>query len=558
MTTSEKDTIASPERPGSDSLQPTVAPGRRSIWLVLAPALLPFLYLFITSLRGIDFGHHWDEGKLVSRVENTVHTGVLMPVNFYNYPAVSYWISTAAAVPEFKALLHADSSLSKDSLKSVRADLDQRIEAPAFHLRARALFAFVSSLALIWTYLLVLRWRNSVGLALLASCALGFSWQVAYHARWMAPDAVLMQFGALTLLCTLEMLRSEKPRFWLNAATVAAGLGFGTKYPAILLLLPVLLAAHQVWGNDLDTPERLRQLGRIVGLFLLTYLITTPGTLLEPLNFVRCVLFELNHYRRGHFGHTISPGPSHLWHEFLFFAISLFSRYPLIALSFFGLSVLGGYALYRESRQTAWVVFSFPLIYLLYMSTQHVFIVRNLLVIAPFLATLLALGVEFLWKRLPHIALRGALALALTAALGTNAAWLATASQSIAHRDPARDVRDLAAYVRAHPDKRFLLSPRLNTAVGGLPGGLPANVSANAFGKADYVALYPLEGLNNQTQPWWPCLDWNLIVTQFGPYEVDFNYYALWEGEERIIILTVPKAKSIGVALTRYTPGNEM
>src|SRR5436309_7703532 len=70
------------------------------------------------------------------------------------------------------------------------------------------------------------------------------SLEIAYHARWVAPDAVQMQFAALWLMLFALALHSQKHVFgWLRVAAVAAGFSCGTKYQGGILLLPVLIYA---------------------------------------------------------------------------------------------------------------------------------------------------------------------------------------------------------------------------------------------------------------------------------------------------------------------------
>lgn len=53
---------------------------------------------------------------------------------------------------------------------------------------------------------------------------------------------MLMQFATLTVLCALRALDTRR-QSWLIAAATTVAVGFGTKYPGGLFLLPVALAA---------------------------------------------------------------------------------------------------------------------------------------------------------------------------------------------------------------------------------------------------------------------------------------------------------------------------
>src|SRR5205814_5228839 len=135
-------------------------------------------------------------------------------------------------------------------------------------------FLVVSALGIIWVYLagwvLTHRWWQ----ATLAAAILGLSWEIAYHARWLAADCLLAQFAALCLL--LLVLHNRRGQVgWLWAAAIVAGLAAGTKYQGALLVGPVMLC------GVLRTPATLRQRAASVvatgALSLASYLVTTPG-----------------------------------------------------------------------------------------------------------------------------------------------------------------------------------------------------------------------------------------------------------------------------------------
>ena len=121
--------------------------------------------------------------------------------------------------------------------------------------------------------------------------------------------------------------------------------------------------------------------------------------------------------------------------------------------------LLGAWALIRESRGQAVVFLSFPVLYLAYMSTQRVFIVRNVLVVTPFLAVAAARGVRFaltlVSPRLPSrnaaLGVAAGLAVLCAFALGANAWWLYGAGQSIPRATTQRAVTEFATYLVARP-----------------------------------------------------------------------------------------------------------
>jgi len=508
---------------------PTPEKGSGSFSLLPAlTVLVPLGWLLATGLAGIDFGVYWDDGHTTAPVRQAVEHSRLLP-GFYRYPGVSYWLTVAGAGLESLPALRAGAR----TWPELRAHLRLALETDAYILRLRKLFLFVSAAALVWVFLLALAWGRHWLEALLAASVLGTSWEAAYHLRWVAPDGVLMQFGALTMLCTIAALRGRRPRAWLSLAAVAAGLATGTKYPAGLLLVPVLLAAAAARRRG-ELPGACFGLLRPLVLFTVTYLLTTPGTLLEPRKFVEDVLYEMRHYRSGHPAHQIGAGPEHLWENLRWLALVLPSHSPLAAAAWSLLALVGTAALWRESRLRALIFLSFPVLYLLQMSSQRAMLVRNLLVLAPFLAVLAARGAAFLWRRGRSRAARGALAALVAVLVLVDTASLLHAARTIRERDPGRHVRDFDAYVRAHPAARFLASARIEAALAGLPGPSPPNVVTEPGRGYDRIAVYAREAFEAGRRI---RVNAPLHAVWFGPWDVNVNYYPSWLGSDRILIL---------------------
>jgi hypothetical protein len=144
-------------------------PAGRSRGAGVVPALLPLLAFLVAGAWGIDFGHHWDEPVMLNLVQAHLRTCSLLPFGFYNYPSLCYDLCIATAVPD---------RLASRSAPDPPANLHWRVGSRAFHLRLRLLFLTLSSLTILWVYLLAHTWGRSVAEALLAACLLAFSWEV--------------------------------------------------------------------------------------------------------------------------------------------------------------------------------------------------------------------------------------------------------------------------------------------------------------------------------------------------------------------------------------------
>lgn len=369
-------------------------------------------------------------------------------------------------------------------------------------------------LASAWTYFLVLSWRKDPLEAAVACILVGLSWEVGYHARWIAPDGLVLSLGALTMLCALRGT-------WLTGAAAAAGLACSAKYPAGLFLVPVLLAA--------DTARR--RTGALA-VFAAAYLATTPGTVLDAPRFLADIREELAIYASGHFGYTVSGPLEHLRLALDYLGLVAFSRYAEVSAAFAGLALYGAATALREERRKSIVYLSFPVLYLAYFSFQKVLIARNLLVLIPFMAVMAARGWGEALRRLPRPVYRRAFIGTTALFFLLNLAWLASAAASI--RRPGEDLAGLAAYLDSHPKTRFALSPKAAAAL-----SRPRTPLADA----EQAVLYASEVASER----WLANRRGYAAAWFGPYEVNFDYYPTWQGRDRLIVMPAARAVELGL-----------
>ncbi len=495
--------------------------------LKLLPVLLPLLIFIGTGLYGIDFGRqHPDEPFLLRETLRSLQTENFLP-RLYNYPSVSYWLTFTGLVPEVGKLLEGENAA--DLMQSLGYD---------YTLRVRAVFLLVSALAIVWVYLTVYTWRKSIGEALAAACIIGFSWEAAYHARWIAPDAILMQFGALTIFLTVKAVLQPEKKRWFYLAAVAAGLATGTKYTGGLFLLPVLMSVFWAGiGAAAPCPRLYRQrfliLAGIICLFAVTYLLTTPGTLLDSEEFWKDVEYERQHYGEvGHHDQTVEPGIDHLSRNLIYLGRVALSYYDGIALIFTLLMLVGLAAAARENFYLTLLLLSFPVVYVLYMSSQRVMFVRNLLVVFPFMALLAARGLGLILEVGRIRGVKMLFVAAMAVLLGINALWLYTAAESIAERKNRDVFEEFMAYAADHPDTLFSISDQLKGDIDKNEIPLPENMVVSQWdGNAKYGVFYAWEmrTILPSNRP-------DTLKIWFGPHEINVNYYPLWDSHYVIVL----------------------
>lgn len=532
-----------------------VAPlGQRLRWLaVLALALALSLW---SSLRGINFGHHWDERKQIEAVERSAESGRLLP-DWYNYPSISYLLCALPLLPEIGQLLSTEPKpFSRMDFPKTKEELKRSIRTPAYKLAARRVFLWVSYFGPVWLVLGLWR-RRSPREACLAGAIYALSFELCYHARWIAPDAVLTQFVALFVACLLRAQHSARARRWLLLAALAAGLATGSKYTAGLLLLPLGLAAW-LWSHSLATRARLRWLGQLGLLYGVTYLLTTPGTLLEPVRFYQDLKFERRHYTEmGHYGYSVAPGTEHAARALQYLSTALGSPHLAWALLLAGLVALGiAVSLRRSERSQSLILLAFPLVYFVYFAGTRVLFVRNLLVFLPFAALYAARGVETLAHTFSSRGARLCVWAAALAMLTCNAGSLVRAARTIRSSNQSGEPAQLEAaerralasafaeWLRARPELCVQLSPELLQDLQQITPLAPQWL-ANSDPSVEAVALYTGEG---STWGSWQSNRPGLLLATFGPREVNYEWYTSWTSR-RILVLTPAAATALGIRL---------
>ena len=503
----------------------------------IVPVLIPLLLLIVTGVRGIDFGHHWDEKFHVLGVKNTISSQILLP-RIYFYPGVSYWLSLTSALPDII-------SYARSEDQNLEALLGA-IEGKEYRLRSRILFLLTSSLAVLFVYLSVLIWRKNWIEAFLAASVLGLSWEVAYHIRWVAPDGVLIQFSALTLLFLVLARLKPETKIWLCLAAISAGLATGTKWPAGLLIIPVLIAQYQNVQKKTSPIQFIQSITKLFLVFCLAYLVTTPATLLDPIRVFKYLGLQQAIYSTGVEGSAVSPGLVHFYKILEYFAVAFPSHFFPISLLMFCFSAIGLYALFKESPNMSLLFLSFPVLYVVFFSIFGMMIVRNLLALGPFFAVLVARGIIFIYQKANYKILRGGLMMLVTFLITINAFWLVFASETIKSGNPNKYFQELGTYLKSHPNTRFSVSNKIWRNLVRMDGEPNQNVIRSHANKADQAVFLSSEMLNKvgmirapANRPW-------LTTTWFGPYEVNFNYYPGWKGSNRILVVPMKHAHELG------------
>jgi len=508
---------------------------KQTIFLLL---LIVFLYVLLVGLKGIDFGRHWDESKVIKSVEISVVSGLFLPQH-YKYPSVSYYIALLGITPEaFSYIIKTDSI--EEVQKNFQTKLKNIINQNDFKIRIRSIFLFLTLISYFWVFFLILIWRNNIVEAFLGAALLISSWELHYHARWIAPDGLMMSFGILSMLLMFLAIKVEKYSFFvLKISTIVVGIACGSKYPGGIFLLPLIYTVYLVNSKTQLKHFKIYEYLIIILIFMVTFIASTPGAIIEPINFIKDVIYEINHYKSGHGGYTVDSMTHHSRLMLNYFAFAAFSKYGLLAFVLFLFVCFGIYDLIlNEKRNIAIWFLMVPVVYLLYFANQKVMIVRNLLVLLPFVAILASRGIYCVIQLILSKIVRVVLSIGICAIILVNLAWLYEAAESISYRTVINHRANIISYLEYHSNYKFFVSDVINEMVKG-----QINVT-DIVEEADYI-IFSSDEIKDRTK-------W--IVNQYGAYKVvsgiyahNENYYSTWSGDMRILAVNKDIAQNMGL-----------
>lgn len=490
----------------------------KNYWIGLILLGLVLFFAAWTGYNGINFGSHWDEWKVIDSARESFTIGLFLP-HWYQYPSMSYNLAILSMIA---SRIQHWGQISE----TIATELQN---SPQYLVMATRIgFLLTTLLSCIWVYLLTWRWTKKWPAALFAAALLASSWEVAYHARWIAPDGLLMQAGILTMLAVIQAFLSEKKALnWLVLAALFAGLACGSKYPGGIFLLAVISAYGLI---KFQRHEKINPLHIIIFLILFTttFLFITPGALLEPFSFQNDILSEMQHYREGHSFVNVQPFTEHGWLMLQYLAGVAFSHYWPVAVFFFTLAVIGIIVSIRRYPAMGNLFLAFPLLYGLYFSVQKVMFVRNLLTLIPFIAVWAGWGLIGLWQKISWRILKVTLFVLILGLLGLNFVWLRYSADSIQYAALAQPAKDVMTYLKNHPQEQFYLTSGVRSLISAEELTSLPNVTTDLTQADQYMYRY----LQDYPGDW---ADYQYTANRpghyrlvSGTYAVNLDYYPFW------------------------------
>jgi 4-amino-4-deoxy-L-arabinose transferase-like glycosyltransferase len=259
---------------------------------------------------------------------------------------------------------------------------------PTQFILERGLTAFFGTASIALVYKIGLESIGSKAGAMAAALLLAVSPTNVINSKLIRPDTFAVFFVLLSFLYANRILETPALRNYILAG-IGAGLAVSSKYNAGLILLPMVVAHFMRFGLS-----GIRRKELYVGIVVsgIAFVVTTPFALLDPQSLLYYLNFNASEYITGHAG---SEGNAFMWYvQYLWQTEGLF---VVLALAQVVLLILN-----RSKRGV--VLFAFPVVYFLFVSTLEVRNDRTILLIIPFLAILAAQLATLLAQQVQRVA----------------------------------------------------------------------------------------------------------------------------------------------------------
>lgn len=382
---------------------------RRQHEIALGVILLLALFVRVYGNElGLPYVINPDEPAVVDRALAMLRTGDYNPHSFI-YPTLYTYLQFLVYVAHF---LWGVSQGVYRNLADLPTSTHIATWATGFYIWGRCLTAVLGAATVFLVYRMGARLYGQ-GAGLAGALFLAFSLLHSEHSHYITVDVPAAFFSALAFVFIVELFvrgrseRRENLRWIYLLGGLSVGLAVGTKYNAVVIIVPFLLA------HLLSAPRRDWLSGNLfAGLALIAvgFLASSPFAVAGLPQFLDDVASIIYHYKfAGHLGYEGS-------NNWLYYMNYFWSAETAASLMGAGGILL---CFFRRSRRDI-LVLLFPLLYFAGLSQYKVNFLRNLLPVIPFLSLLggifLAEVVGWFSRRVSRPVLSGAFAPAALAA----------------------------------------------------------------------------------------------------------------------------------------------
>lgn len=356
-------------------------------WLLIPVLLAVYLRLpFVHA--GQPYFYHEDEAHHFNRVVRMVQTGDYNP-HYFHKPSLHFYLRMPVVALSFLW------SVKKGEIRSIQ---EVKTEDPfglakynftASHPRIvswNRYLSLVFGLGLVALAILI-SWQLTTNLkvAVLSGSITAFWPALVTNSHVIGVDMPMSFFCLASVSASLFYL-NQKKFLYLLLAGLLAGFAVSTKYNALPICLVPIVAALSV------KEFCLRRFVIIALLMPVSFFAASPFTLVSLPEFLDQFAYEIWHYGiAGHVGHMAEPG----WQQVKHYLLWMSEAYGILGVL---ILVVATFVLATRYKQKGLVWSVFPISFFVLMSLQKANFERNLLVLLPFAAIALAVGVFGLIK----------------------------------------------------------------------------------------------------------------------------------------------------------------
>jgi len=519
----------------------------------------------ISGLIGIDYGEHWDEHYVTRGLSNSIMTLTFIP-NTYFYSGMYFNMGYLAMAGDFldlleksygevsRAPLYTFDLAKYPAIMKAQTAMLIKLRGNEFKLRLRSMYVVFSALSVLIMYFAARGVRPGYLEPLAGAALMALSWEINYHSRHIAIDNMMMVFGALVLLCVIRFSMrdpSSSGMRWLIIGSAAVGFAAGAKIIGVLLVVPII-ASIVLYRHGHSAKAVLVSLAIVAIVFVGTLFFVSPGIFLDPIRMLNSYAYGSSQYglnKAGiYYSYYARPYFGQIPLMILYFSETAFSHYKSVSLLLSAFALVGLTAIFREDRKLFLTIISFPMIYLFIFAGLKIMIVRNFLVVLPFMALFVSRGIGEVYRRCSgYRSLHYALGAFILCWVALNTFWLFDTAASVRSFESKESISELSVYMKDNPDDIYYLSPRIWSEMMSSGLGEYASLSGVTEGRkgedlcALFLAEYPEEK--------WQANRSGFFEHVVGSLEVNYDYYPTWVGNNynsRIYVLSMEKAGKIG------------
>jgi 4-amino-4-deoxy-L-arabinose transferase-like glycosyltransferase len=349
--------LASPRRAG-----PTRAFFRRHAFSLALAALVALALVVRLPGIGADLGHtplDIDENRLAASVKHFFDTGAIDHRTVEHYPGAVFWLFAAASFVHYVRGLTNGIELPPD-----------QVTIGNYVLAARTANVFVAA-AIVWLTGLIGR-RVAGGPAGLLAAGLVAFVPLSIETTTVVRNDPGMLLAVIGAVYAALLFHDTKQSSWAIVGGLLAGIATAIKYSSLFALVPVLIAT----AAEGTARERLERSALAAMAFVAAVAVTNHFVWWDFPNFLRQLTAQVALTASGHWAATQNP-----------------SAFYMVVLSRFGpgivlVALAGVFTVYAlcTRRMTLWIVLSFPLLYLSFMTQRPAQFPRWVFPLVPFVS----------------------------------------------------------------------------------------------------------------------------------------------------------------------------